>query len=229
MDKFFGQRNHHSENNYIRVNSYEIARNEAAIDTGCSNFFKRYIDSVLEKGGLSNRFTDKKSSSLLKLLQAVISESDMLNQASIDSQIYTDEELLVDRVQIKFAITQILENAVQYSEGERSVTVNLDNTPKALLLIIKDTGIGIDQFEKDKIFKPFFRGLDSFKFSKGIGLGLTLAREILTYHDAEISIESQGRGFGTAAYISFPIEDKRIVYRDIATRPQVLPSAATCT
>jgi len=228
MDRFFGQRHHHSSDSYIRVNSHEIARNQAELETGCSKFFKRYIEAILEDGGLSSRCMEKKSLSLQPLLEEAISDSNLLQEANIESQIYAEDKLLIDPEQIKFVVTQVLENAVQYSNGLCSALLNLERAPNALVLSVKDKGIGIDPFEKEKIFRPFFRGLDSAKFSEGIGLGLTLSREILTYHDAQICIESQGRGQGSSVYISFPLEDKHIVYRDHESRSVHVPSAISC-
>ena len=46
--------------------------------------------------------------------------------------------------------------------------------------------------------------MDSSKFAKGIGLGLTLCKEILKNNDAEIWLDSNGKGLGTSVFISFP-------------------------
>lgn len=227
MDKFFGQR-HQQGDRYERVNSFEIASNQAALETGCTQFFKRYIDTLLVEGGLSSRQTEKKDATIPALIEEVLKENRLLNKSNIESHIYCQEYLHIDSHQIKFVLNQIIENAILYSEGKTPTTIKVDKSQSAIVLSIKDKGIGIDPFEKNKIFQPFFRGLDAARFSKGIGLGLTLTKEILKNNDAEIRVESQGRGLGTSVFVSFPILDKHIVYRDAAQCQASIPRAMSC-
>jgi len=131
----------------------------------------------------------------------------------------TTDEILVDINQFKFAFQKIIENAIFYNEGNILASVQIEKTGNTILITCKDQGIGINQFETNKVFQPFFRGLESPKFSRGIGLGLTLSKEILNHHDADIRIESVGRGFGTSVYVSFPMKKPPIVNYGHAFRP----------
>ncbi len=227
MDSFLGQRNYNS-NSFQRVNSDDIAKHRLSSDTGCSKFINQYIDSMLTEGGLSYRHIKKQDTNVADLLKEVISENPNFNYSLFSTNIHTDEDVNIDANQIKFVIDKVLDNALVYSEGKQLAEIHLDKGPRAIVLSIKDDGIGIDPFEKNKVFLPFYRGLDSCKFSKGIGLGLTLSKEILLNNEATIQVESKGRGLGTAVYISFPFVDKRLVYMKSEHKETQVPQAVSC-
>lgn len=227
MDGFFGQRNYNS-NAYQRVNSDDIAKHRLSSNTGCSKFINQYIDSLLSEGGLSCKHIRKQNTCIASLLKEVISDNPRFNYGLFSTNMHVDENLYIDPFQVKFVVDKVLDNALVYSEGRRLAKIHLDRGPRAIILSIKDDGIGIDPFEKNKIFLPFYRGIDSAKFSKGIGLGLTLSKEILLNNDAEIHVESQGRGLGTSVFISFPFVDKRLVYKKAEQISTQVPQAVSC-
>ncbi len=211
MDKYFGQRRQ-SDDSYKRVDYNYISSQQASLSTGCDAFFTNYINALLQDGGLSLNQMERQSVALPSLIDEVIKGDSCFAESNLKIRNLTNDEILVDKKQIRFVITKVLENALLYSEGEHPAIIQIENANQAILLSIKDEGIGIDPFEKGKVFQPFYRGINSAKFSSGIGLGLTLSREIINHHDAEIRIESAGIGFGTAVYISFPHEDIHLSY-----------------
>lgn len=218
MDKFFGQRNP-GEGKYKPVNYSEISEQQASLKSGCDVFFQKYIKSILEEGELSAYYMQRKAVRPGDLLKEIIVQHPLLRDNSVGLINLSKDEINVDSNQIKFAFSKVIENAIHYSEGKLIATIQIEKANKAIVISVKDQGIGIDPFEKEKIFQPFFRGLDSAKFSKGIGLGLTLSKEIFKNHNADIRVESAGRGLGTSVFISFPFEEKGLVYRAQAGRP----------
>lgn len=227
MDSFFGQRRYNS-NSFQRVNSDDIAKHRLNSDTGCSKFINQYVDSLLKDGGLSYKHIQKQDTNISSLLKEVISDNPKFNYSLFSTNIHADEDVYIDANQVKFVVDKVLDNALVYNEGKQVAEIHLDKGPRAIILSVKDDGIGIDPFEKNKIFLPFYRGLDSCKFCKGIGLGLTLSKEILLNNNAEIRVESQGRGLGTSVYISFPFVDKRLVYKKAEQKESQEPQAVSC-
>ena len=70
-------------------------------------------------------------------------------------------------------------------------------------IVVRDSGIGISDAIKNKIFDPFFRG-DLSRNTNGAGLGLTLSRKIVENHKGGIIIKSE-ENKGTNVMISLPI------------------------
>ena len=68
-------------------------------------------------------------------------------------------------------------------------------------MIIKDTGAGIEDFNKSKILEPYFTTKKN-----GTGLGLAISKKIIEDHQAELNIDSTVNG--TTIYIKFPIKVK---------------------
>ncbi len=227
MDKLFGQRNHHN-GSFQRVNADDIAKHRLTSNTGCSKFINQYIDTLLHDGGLAFKHIRKNDTCISSLIKEVISNNPKFDSSLFSTNIDFHEELYVDTKQIKFVVDKVLDNALNYNSGKEITEIQLQKGPRSVVLSVKDKGIGIDPFEKNKIFLPFYRGIDSSAFSKGIGLGLTLSKEILLNNEAEIYIDSQGHGLGTSVFISFPYEDKHLVYKKAEQKVSQIPQAVSC-
>ena len=62
-------------------------------------------------------------------------------------------------------------------------------------IVIADTGPGVVYEEQEKIFEPFFRSRQHRRFPQGLGLGLTIARDLVEAHGGRLEIESDpGKG-----------------------------------
>ena len=106
-----------------------------------------------------------------------------------------------DRLQQVF--TNLLSNASKYSpEGaEISISSRLQNG-KAVV-IVRDTGIGIRRDMLERIFEPFVR--EAGAVAGGLGIGLTLVRNLVNAHDGHISVHSEGPGLGSAFTLELPV------------------------
>lgn len=101
--------------------------------------------------------------------------------------------IIHDKRWISEAIFNILDNAVKYTKENGLVVVTIENYDMFTRIDIKDNGIGIKEEEIPKIFKRFYRGENSGE-EEGIGIGLYLAREIITKEDGYIKVKSNNRG-----------------------------------
>ncbi len=218
MDRYFGQRGPNSGGKK-NLSFRDIANQQAAQSSGCEAFFNRYIKKVLEDGALSAHFQQRQKISPVQMIKELISTDPIIKGNCIGIINLADDNIYVDSKQVKFAFQKVIENAIHYSVGKTVATIQIEKAENAVLFTVKDQGIGLCSEEKDKVFQPFFRGSDSSKFSKGIGLGLTISKEIFKHHNAEIYAESAGKGLGAAFYISFPIEAKKTLKMTVAGRP----------
>lgn len=111
--------------------------------------------------------------------------------------------MMIDRVNLKKAILNILQNSIDAidKKGEIEITT-MPSAGGYIELIIKDTGCGISDKDLKDIFNPFYTSRMT-----GAGLGLTIAYKIIQDHRGDITIESlQGRG--TIVSIKLPVGQK---------------------
>ena len=107
-----------------------------------------------------------------------------------------------DEEQLREAFFNIILNSIQAMPGSGDLTLYCRKHNNNLEIKISDTGGGISEEIKDKIFEPLFttkRGV------WGIGLGLPISRRIIERHNGEISFTSK-RGEGTTFRIRIPIK-----------------------
>lgn len=105
-----------------------------------------------------------------------------------------DIKLVIDKRWTAEAITNILDNAVKYTQNNGKIKMSIQKYEIYVRIDIEDTGIGIEEFEINDIFKRFFRG-ENAKKEDGVGIGLYLTREIITMQEGYIKVKSQlGKG-----------------------------------
>jgi len=115
-------------------------------------------------------------------------------------------KVLGDRRELETALSNLLDNAVKYSNGEPKISVKLrsSNAAKAEVYI-KDNGIGISRADLKRIFKRFYRAPNkSIDAAKGTGLGLAIVRSIVEKHGGRVRAESKGEGKGTTFLVQLP-------------------------
>ena len=92
-------------------------------------------------------------------------------------------------------VYNLVENAIKYNHSGGQVTVTADRKEKHVYLSVEDTGAGIPEELKERVFEPFFR-VDKSRSRElgGVGLGLALVREIVRVHDGSIMVKSNPSG-----------------------------------
>ena len=92
-------------------------------------------------------------------------------------------------------VYNLVENAIKYNHSGGQVTVTADRKEKHVYLSVKDTGTGIPEELKERVFELFFR-VDKSRSRElgGVGLGLALVREIVRVHDGSITVKSNPSG-----------------------------------
>jgi signal transduction histidine kinase len=100
------------------------------------------------------------------------------------SKIFGDHRL------IQRMVANLLDNAIKYTPADGSVDVRVDaDKHDTVSLTVRDTGIGISDTDRTRIFERFYR-CDPSRSEAGIGLGLSFARAIARAHGGDITVTS---------------------------------------
>lgn len=98
--------------------------------------------------------------------------------------------LAVDADRLEQAVGNLLSNAVKYTPPGGMVQLVAEATDKNVIIRIRDTGPGIPTDEQSRIFIPFYRSHTESRFPQGMGLGLTIAHDIISAHGGQLELES---------------------------------------
>ena len=110
-----------------------------------------------------------------------------------------------DKMYLESAISNLLTNAIKYTNNKEQVFLILEQFTTNIVLKIKDTGIGVEEWEKEKIFKRFYQADNSINRSGGSGIGLAFSKEIIEKHAGSLTLESE-LGEGSTFIITLPIK-----------------------
>ncbi|MDO8426358.1 MAG: HAMP domain-containing sensor histidine kinase, partial [Deltaproteobacteria bacterium] len=108
-----------------------------------------------------------------------------------------------DREGLTEVFTNIVENAIKYNKPQGSVNIDVSENPEQAAVTVEDTGIGIPEGEKEKIFDRFYRIDASRGVTVGSGLGLSIVRTIIEAHGGTVEVKSE-LGKGTAFTVTLP-------------------------
>ena len=116
-----------------------------------------------------------------------------------DNVLLMGSDILIYRL-----VYNLVENAIKYNFSDGTVTVTATQQNSQLHLTVEDTGNGIPEELKERIFEPFFR-LDKSGSRElgGVGLGLALVREIVRVHNGSILVKNNANS-GTTFEVIFP-------------------------
>ena len=116
-----------------------------------------------------------------------------------DNVLLMGSDILIYRL-----VYNLVENAIKYNYSGGTVTVTATQQNSQLHLTVEDTGNGIPEELKERIFEPFFR-LDKSRSRElgGVGLGLALVREIVRVHNGSILVKNNTNS-GTTFEVIFP-------------------------
>lgn len=100
-------------------------------------------------------------------------------------------ELLADPDRLAQAIGNLCSNAVKFTPRGGEVTISTGVDQDRYWIQVSDTGPGISPQDQERIFQPFYRGNPDRRILQGMGLGLTIARDIINAHGGQIQVESE--------------------------------------
>jgi two-component system sensor histidine kinase VicK len=112
---------------------------------------------------------------------------------------------------VEQVIENLLNNAVKFSPQSEDVDIHVDRGTDEVVIAVIDRGVGISADELERIFERYYRGAEQRGSVSGDGIGLAVAREIVTAHGGRIWAASDGPGTGTTVFVALPIEQPAAV------------------
>ena len=128
-------------------------------------------------------------------------------QVELVSEIQRSKQLYItgNLNQMYRLLSNLISNAIQYTLPQGRVKIQLSHRQNDAIVLIRDTGIGIDKDDLPYLFDRFYRVKDDrSRESGGVGLGLAIARAIAIAHRGQISVQSQ-RGVGSSFTVKLPL------------------------
>lgn len=153
------------------------------------------IDDIIRLSQLDERTEMPHEDVSLRVLSEEICESlsDAAKMKNVSLEVTGDEGIINGVRRLLYEIVyNLCDNAIKYNNPGGSVKVSVEQKQGAVCLRVQDTGIGISQEHKDKVFERFYRVDKSHsKQSGGTGLGLSIVKHAVQYHHGKISVESE--------------------------------------
>jgi signal transduction histidine kinase/ActR/RegA family two-component response regulator len=113
-----------------------------------------------------------------------------------------------DELRFKQVVLNLLSNAVKFTPEGGTVTVGASRSGDEITVLVTDTGIGIAEADRERIFESFQQGTRAPSREEGTGLGLTLCRRIVELHGGRLWVESEvgvGSTFGFTLPATAPV------------------------
>lgn len=162
------------------------------------------VEQLLTLGRLENQI-EIETIDLSSLVQQTIDELKVMMSQNLTVQI--EEKIIIKgRTEHFYQMTRnLIENAMKYTDDEGSITVKLFAKEQKIFLMIEDSGIGISNEEKSKVFERFYR-VDQSRSSEipGSGIGLAIVKELVELYHGEIMV-TDVMPTGTCFTISFAV------------------------
>jgi PAS domain S-box-containing protein len=110
-----------------------------------------------------------------------------------------------DHSRLVQAVANLLTNAGKFSDDEQEVRLSAERSGQRVVITVTDQGEGIEPEMLDRVFDLFVqRGQPADRAQSGLGLGLTIVRNLVTLHGGTVRAKSEGRGKGTVVVVELP-------------------------
>ena len=152
------------------------------------------IDNVLLASRLDAQQLDLKleNQNISDLVQKILNRyyKKEINLGEIKTNIDPGIFAKIDENSFPSIVTNLVDNALKYSPKQKQILVSLLNEANSVSLSVEDTGVGILESDKERVFHKFIRvGNEATRSSKGTGLGLYIVKDLVKKHQAQITVK----------------------------------------
>ena len=181
-----------------------------------TEYMKKLVHSTLELARL-NSPTHKLEYTQVNLadeVDAVIDTNSVAlkeNNISVHAEITNDICLIADKIKLDEVLNNLVSNSIKYTQDEKgSITISAEplEDDDSVLILVKDTGMGMDEAQVEKVFDEFYKADESRHAMDSSGLGLPICKRIVEKHGGRIWAESPGLGKGSTIYFTIPRSKK---------------------
>lgn len=216
------------KNDFLAVLGHEL-RNPLAAIKGCAemidegigepeefndilqrstNNMAKLLDDLLDLSRVnrSSIVLDKQQVNISRLLKDKVTEFSRLakdKEITIESDITTSLYINGDETRLEQIFSNLLNNAIKFSsQGRIEITAKVEN--EEVQIEVKDDGVGMKEGDLQRVFEPFFRASRNNTNSTGLGIGLSLVKNLTELHDGMVKAKSKGVGEGATFTVTFP-------------------------
>jgi signal transduction histidine kinase len=170
-----------------------------------------FVQQILKASDIQNgKFAyDMKEADMRAIIENVSGE--MKDRAEVKGLEYKEEfsdgeyKILGDESQLKEAVKNLVDNSINYTPSG-SITLSLKREGDKIILAIKDTGVGLSDEVKPKLFTKGGHGRNSQRINvNSTGYGLAIVKGIVDAHKGRVWAESEGEGKGSTFYMELPV------------------------
>jgi signal transduction histidine kinase len=135
---------------------------------------------------------------------------------SLLQQVYKDRTLisrcephvyvLANRAAVEIALNNLITNAIKYSRAPEPIEIDVQHDGESCQLSVMDRGVGIAEDEQSLVFEPFYRARNGASMSTGLGIGLSISKNLIEACQGELLFESRTGG-GSVFTVTLPCGD----------------------
>ncbi|MDB5984127.1 MAG: two-component sensor histidine kinase [Pseudomonas sp.] len=195
----------------VRVASEELPRMQALIE-GQVQHMSRLVDDLLD---VSRADTGKLrlNCSVVDMIQTISEAIDacrpVMNAQKLHFSAHLPNEVLMvkgDPVRLAQVLHNLLANAAKYTQADGIVKLSVTAESNVLKITISDNGIGVSAKALPFIFDPYVQDVHAVGFNgSGLGIGLTVVRELVEAHGGKVIGKSEGDGRGSEFVVTLPL------------------------
>ena len=175
------------------------------------------IGNLLDVIRLENKRIEitKNEYNIENLIREILKEMQIfLKKRKINLELEFDDQMIVpvDKIRMEQVLINLLSNAIKNTPPNGKIRINTFHKANKCIIAVKDTGIGLTNDEKKKIFTKFGkikRSGDDLEYLdiRGSGLGLYISKQIVLLHGGDIRVESPGRHKGSRFIVTIPMKE----------------------
>jgi CheY-like chemotaxis protein/anti-sigma regulatory factor (Ser/Thr protein kinase) len=179
--------------------------------------------SKVEAGQMELEFTQVDVASLLEHAASMLRERAAAHAIDLRVEIGSEVgEVEVDELRLRQVVLNLVSNAVKFTPDGGTVVVRAREVANDLLVSVQDTGVGVPEADRERIFESFQQGGRGASREEGTGLGLTLSRRIVELLGGRMWLESQVGAGSTFGFV-LPVR------RAGVARPDSAPATGSTT
>ena len=155
----------------------------------------------------------------LRLRESDFAFDELVEEVMADIQLTTEQHTLMregqthatirgDRERIGQVLTNLLTNAIKYAPASERIVVRLARDEQSVTTSVQDFGPGSPAEQQERVFEPFYRIQGQETTASGLGLGLTIAANLVARHQGKIWVESE-EGAGTTFSFTLPLAPRQ--------------------
>lgn len=200
----------------------ELLSDQNMIDTFNEQQKKAFLSAIYESSERLDKIVDdildvsriesgqriplhKKPSSIRYLLEKVLNRLRLKSKRNLILEVSpgVPERLEFDEYRIDQVIDNLLSNAIKFSSEKSPITIVVEADNHRCSVTVTDQGIGMSNEQKDRVYDKFYRADTSNTAVRGLGLGMSIVKQIIDDHDGTITIDSN-LSEGTSVCFTLP-------------------------